>query len=105
MNLDLAISYAPVPGFPAGSAVAGIQVTVTGTAPGNTTPIVQTVAPFTLNVAFPLTVADTYTYSVQAIDAATPPDTFGDAVTGSFTITAPVTVTLTLPSSVVASQS
>jgi hypothetical protein len=103
MKLDLAISYAPVPGFPAGSAVAGIQVTVTGSLPGSV-PIVQTVAPFTLNVDFPLTVADTYTYSVQAVDAATPPDTFGDAVTGSFTITAPVTVTLTLPSSVVASQ-
>ena len=105
MNLALVISYAPVDGFPAGSAVAAIQVTVTGTAPGNTTPIVQTGAPGTLDVSFPLTVADTYTYSVVAIDAATPPDTYGTAVTGSFAIVAPATVTLTLPASVVASQS
>jgi hypothetical protein len=104
MNLALAISYAPIDGFPAGSAVAAIQVTVTGTTVGNTTPIVQSVAPGTSTISFPLTVADTYTYSVSAVDAATPPDDFGTAVTGSFVITAPVTVTLTLPSSVVASQ-
>lgn len=105
MNLNLAVSYAPVPGFPAGSVVAAIQVTVAGTAAGNTTPIVQSVAPGTSEVTFALTVADTYTYSVVAVDAAVPADTFGDPVTGSFAIVAPATVTLALPSGVVASQS
>lgn len=104
MNLALAISYAPVDGFPAGSAVAGIQITVVGSAPGNTTPIVQTVSPGTDIVSFPLAVADTYSYSIEGVDAATPPNTFGSPVVGSFAITAPATVTLTLPSSAVASQ-
>lgn len=104
MNLNLAVSYAPVPGFPAGSVVAAIQVTVVGSLPGSA-PVVQSVAPGTSEVTFALTVADTYTYSVVAVDAAVPPDTFGDAVTGSFVIVAPATVTLALPSGVVASQS
>jgi len=105
MNLDLAISYADVSGFPAGSAVAAIQATVTGTAAGNTTPIVQSVAPGTASVVFALTVADTYTYSVVAVDSATPPNEYGSPVTGSFAITAPATVTLSIPATVTASQS
>jgi hypothetical protein len=105
VNLNLQVSYADVPGFPPGSAVAAIQVTVTGSAPGNTTPLVETVPPGTAEVAVPLTVADTYTYAVQAIDAATPPNSYGSPISGSFSITAPVTVSLSLPSSVAASQS
>jgi len=104
MNLDLAVIYANIPGFPAGSVVAVIQATVTGTAAGNTTPIVQTGAPGVASLVFPLTVADTYTYSVAALDASSPPNTFGTPVTGTFAITAPATVTLSLPSTVSASQ-
>jgi hypothetical protein len=104
MNLVLAVAYAPVSGFPAGSAVNVIQATVTGTAAGNTTPIVQTAPDGTGAFTFPLTVADTYTYTVEALDASTPPNTYGTPVTGSFVVTAPTTVTLTLPSTVTASQ-
>ncbi len=105
MNLDLAVTYADVAGFPPGSAVIAIEATITGSAVGNTTPTVQTQPPGTAAFVFPLTVADTYTYSVQGIDGATPPNTYGTPVTGSFVITAPTTVTLALPSAVVASQS
>jgi hypothetical protein len=105
MNLVLAVLYSPVPGFPAGSAVAAVTATVTGTASGNTTRISQSAPAGETSFVFPLTVADTYTYSVQAVDGATPPNTYGTAVTGTFTITAPATVTLSLPSSVTPSQS
>jgi hypothetical protein len=104
MNLVLAVLYSPVPGFPPGSAVAAVTATVTGTAAGNTTPISQSAPPDEASFVFALTVADTYTYSVQAVDGATPPNTYGTAVTGTFAITAPVTVTLSLPSSVTPSQ-
>ncbi len=103
MNLDLNITaYALVPNFPLGSAVAAIQATVTGTAAGNTTPIVQSQPPGAVQFIFPLTVVDTYNYSVAGVDAAL--DTYGTAVEGSFTTTAPATVTLNLPATVVASQ-
>jgi hypothetical protein len=104
MNLDLAVVYALVPNFPAGSQVAAIVATVTGTAAGNTTPIVQSAGPGVPQFVFPLTVADTYSYSVSAVDGSTPPNTFGTPVTGSIVITAPATVTLNLPSTVTAVQ-
>lgn len=104
-NLNLAVVYADIPGFPAGAAVAAITATVTGTAAGNTTPIVQVGAPGVASFTFPLTVADTYSYSVEGVDGATPPNTYGTPVTGTFVITAPATVTLSLPSSVTPSQS
>ncbi|MGO9596866.1 MAG: hypothetical protein ACLP7Q_02470 [Isosphaeraceae bacterium] len=105
MNLDLAVAYAQVPGFPAGSVVAGIVATIVGTAAGNTTPVTQQVPPTTNDTAFSfaVTVADTYNYSVYAVDAAG--NTFGTPVTGSFAVLAPATVILTLPSAVTASQS
>jgi hypothetical protein len=102
MNLVLAVQYADVGGFPQGSVVSEIQATVTGTAAGNTTPVSQNGPPATPQFTFALTVADTYNYSVQAKDASG--NGFGTAVTGSFVVTAPTTVTLSLPSTVVASQ-
>ena len=105
MNLNLAVTYAEVPGFPAGSAVASYVAVVTGAAAGNTTPVVQTypAASAPASFVFPLSVADTYTYSISGQDASG--NTFGAPVTGSFAITAPATISLNLPSAVVPSQS
>ena len=101
MNAILSIVYAPVPGFPAGSVVANILATITGSAAGST-PIVQTGAPGATSIEFANVAADTYTYSVSGEDASG--NTYGTAVTGTFTITAPATVTLSLPSSVTVAQ-
>ena len=92
----LAITYAEVPGFPAGSVVDHIVATVTGAASSS-----QSVAPGTSSVSFSLA-AGSYTFSVQAADASGA--FFGSPVTGSFTITAPATVSLSLPASVTATQ-
>lgn len=99
MNAVMTVVYSLIGGFPAGSVVANVVASITGAA----TPVVsQTVAPGTATIAFDNVPADTYTYSVQAVDASN--NTFGTAVTGTFTITAPTTVTLSLPSSVVVVQ-
>ena len=99
MNALLAILYSDVPGFPAGSAVSHIVASITGAV----TPVqTQTVAPGAPSVTFASVPADTYTYSVAGVDSAG--NTYGTAVTGTFTVTAPATVTLSLPSAVTASQ-
>ena len=99
MNAILAIAYADVPGFPAGSVVAHISASITGAV----TPVVnQIVLPGTASITFANVPADTYSFSVAGVDASG--NVFGTAVTGSFTITAPATVTLSLPSTVTASQ-
>jgi hypothetical protein len=95
MNALASISYAPVEGFPVGSVVDHIVVTITG---ANTPAQTQNVAPGTGVVDFANVPADSYGFSVAAVDAAG--NTFGTAVTGTFTITAPQTVTLSLPSAV-----
>ena len=92
------ISYSDVPGFPVGSSVAQIVVTITGTAG----PVVQKVAPGTATVSFLDVLADTYTFDVHAEDASG--TSFGHNVTGSFVVTAPATVTLSLPSSASTAQ-
>ena len=101
-NAFLAVAYAPVPGFPAGTTVASISATITGQAAGNTTPILQTGAPGVSSIEFVNVVPDTYTYSVVAVTADGNP--LGTAVTGTFTITAPTTVSLSLPSAVSVTQ-
>lgn len=99
MNAVLAIVYTEVPGFPTGSVVDHIACSITGAA----TPILTAnVAPGTASAEFANVPADTYTFSVVAQDAAG--NDFGTPVTGSFTITAPATMTLNIPSSVTASQ-
>ena len=100
MNLDLAITYADVPNFPAGSAVAHILASITGAV----TPVVTQIAlPGAATISFANVPADTYTYSVSGVDVSN--NTFGTAVTGTFTVTAPATVTLFLPATVTATQS
>lgn len=98
-----AISYAPVPGFPAGSAVASVAVAIVGSNPANNQN--QTVAPGTASVVFNNVAADSYTYSISAQDASTPPNVFGTSVTGTFTVAAATTVTLNLPSAATVTQS
>jgi len=100
MNLDLAIAYADVAGFPAGSVVAHILATITGLV----TPVATQIAlPGSATISFANVPADTYTYSVSGVDGSN--NTFGTAVTGTFVVTAPATVTLSLPATVTASQS
>lgn len=100
MNAILAVLYSLVPGFPAGSVVASISASITGAA----TPIVtQSVPPDTAAITFANVPADSYTFSVAAVDASG--NVFGTPVTGTFVIAAPTTVSLSLPSSVTASQS
>jgi hypothetical protein len=99
MNAVLAVLYSVVPGFPAGSVVASISASITGTI----TPVVtQSVPPDTAGITFANVPADTYTFSVQGVDAAG--NTFGTPVTGTFTISAPATVSLSLPATVSVTQ-
>ena len=98
-DLSFAVTYAPVDGFPAGSAVANVVATITGT---TSAAVSQTVAPDAASIVFAAVAADTYAYSVAAVDATGA--VIGTAVTGSFVVTAPATVSLSLPSAVVASQ-
>jgi hypothetical protein len=93
-------SYVNVPGFPAGSVVANVVASITGAA----TPIVsQTVPPGTAMITFSSVPPDTYTFSVAGVDASN--NVFGTASTGTFTVSAPTTVTLSLPSGFVATVS
>lgn len=88
-----AVAYSPVAGFPAGSKVDHIAVSITGSTPANS--MNQNVAPDTASVVFNNVTADTYSFSVSAVDAAG--NTFGTPVTGTFTAV-DTTVTLSLPS-------
>ena len=98
MTAVMAIVYADVANFPAGSVVANIVATVTGSA----APVSQTVPPGTSSISFDLP-PDTYNFSVAGVDASN--NIFGTPVTGSFVIAAPNTVTLSLPSTVTVSAS
>lgn len=100
MNANIAITYTDVPGFPAGSVVDHIVVTVVGTA--NSLPNMQAVPPGTASVSFDLA-ADDYTVSAQGFPVTGPG--FGQAVTTAFSITAPATISLSLPATVSATQS
>jgi hypothetical protein len=101
-NAVFAISYAAVAGFPAGSVVDHVNVTITGSATGNTTPQSQNVPPATASVTFTNLTPDTYTYSVQGMPASGAG--YGTAVTGTFTITSVATISLNLPSAVAVTQ-
>jgi hypothetical protein len=92
MNAILNGSYIDTPGFPTGSVVANIVATIIGTTVGKAQ---QTVAPGTTSITFPNVAADTYTFEVAAVDAAG--NVFGTPSSGSFTVTVPTTVTLSLP--------
>lgn len=102
MNLDLALTYSDVPGFPVGSAVAQIVATLLGSAPG-ATKVSAAVGPAAAAIEFANVAADTYTYTVSNVDAAG--NVLGSVVTGSFTVTTPQTISLSLVTGAVASQS
>jgi len=99
VNAIGAITYADVAGFPAGSVVDHIAVTLTD-AGGVVTG--QNVPPGTATVTFTNVAAGTYATSIAAKSAAGV--TFGTAVTGTFTVDAPATVNLSLPNGATWSQ-
>ena len=89
--------YSDVTGFPTGSVVDHILVTLTGTNSVNNQS--QSVAPSTATVTFSTVAADTYTVSAQAFPATGAG--YGTAVVSApVTSTGPVTITLSLPASV-----
>lgn len=92
----LTISYQlSAPTFPAGTVVDHLVVSITGV----TNPTVaQKVAAAAPSVTFDNVQPDNYTYSVQAVDATGA--SLGTAVTGSFNVAAPATISLSLPSAV-----
>lgn len=95
MNASLAIVYALVPGFPAGTVLNHIRVTITG---ASTAAQSQTVPPGNSPVVFPSLPADTYTYAVDSIDGNS---NVLASKTGSFVVAgAPATISLGLPSTV-----
>ena len=94
----LAVSYADVPGFPAGSAVANVVASISGASS-----VSQTVPPGTAAVTFADLPAGDYSYSVSAVDASGA--VLGTPVTGTFTVAVvDTTVTLSLPSTVGVTQ-
>lgn len=92
---NFSISYADVPGFAAGTSVASISVSVTDP---NGIQSVTSVAPGSASSTYEATVVGTYAVSVQGVDQNA--NLLGSAVTASFDVAAPATVTLSLPSSV-----
>lgn len=79
--------------FPTGEQLASAVATITGTAAGNTTPIVVTLTPTEATVTVPLA-PDTYNYSIQNLDQNGA--NLGTPYTGSFVIAPPATVMLNL---------
>ena len=97
----VAVTYTPVPGFPAGSAVASILASITGANPANS--MSQSVAPGTASIVFTNVTADSYSFSISGVDANG--NVFGTPVTGTFVATGATTVTLNLPSAATVTQS
>jgi len=93
-TVDVSLTYAPQQ-FPVGTALGAIVASLTGSAAGNTTPVTQTVAAGTSDIVFSAVVPDTYAISVQQQDANG--NALGAAITGSVTVSAPSTVTLSVP--------
>jgi len=84
--------------FPSGSGpIATISYTITGSADGNITPLTGTIPLNATQLTITL-IADTYTWTLVNSDAASPPNTYGGPFTGTFTIQAPATVSLSLAS-------
>ena len=101
-NEVLSIVYADVPGFAAGTVVSNVVVSIADTSVTPATTLTQTVAPGTAAVTFPNLDAGSYTFSVAGVDAAG--TVLGTAVTGTFVVAAPATISLSLPSTVTAAQ-
>jgi len=89
----ITIGYTDVPGFPAGTAVDHYRLRVVGlVTPETSQPVTGTSVDYT----FPG--PDTYTVGVAGVGATG--TVLGTEVTTTFVVAAPVTVTLSLPSSV-----
>lgn len=101
-TVTLAVTFAPQ-SFPASTTLGSIVASLTGSASGNTTPIVQTVAAGTASIVFPNVAPDTYAISVQQQDGSG--NALGAAITGSVVVTAPSTITLQVPVAVNATVS
>jgi hypothetical protein len=103
MNEVLTITYADVPGFPVGTVVDHILITVTDAAvpPVNPT-LTQSVPDGTATVTFLNIAAGNYSFSIAGRDVSG--NVLGTPVTGTFTVTTPVTISLSLPVSATAAQ-
>ena len=96
------LSYADVPGFPAGTAVDHIVVSVTDTSVSPTTTVSQNVAAGATSVTFADLDPGSYSYTVAGVDSSGV--VLGTPVVGSFSVTAPATISLSLPSAASFSQ-
>ena len=94
------ITLGPVDGFPSGTVVDHIAVTVT--AAFLAAPQTQNIPPSQSSLVITGEAAGTYQYSVVGQDAAN--NALGTPVTGSFTLSAPATITLQLPTAVSVTQ-
>lgn len=101
-NAVLTITYAKTSGFPAGSVVDHIAVSITDTTAVPPTSVTQNLPPDTGSATFVNVAPGSYTFSVSGQDVTGA--VFGTPVTGTFTITAPATVTLSLPATASAAQ-
>ena len=103
MNEVGTITYADVPGFPVGTVVDHVLVTVTDSAvpPVNPT-LTQSVPDGTATVTFLNVAAGSYAFSVSGRDASG--NVLGKPVTGTFTVVVPATITLSLPAATVFAQ-
>ena len=107
--MKLTVTYGVTPGFAVASVVAAILLSAVGALPANSTPVTQTVAPGTESATFDSLAVDTWTFTATPVDVNgnpltaagyTPPST-AFTVTG----TGPVTVSLQVPTALVASAS
>lgn len=96
------ITYADVPGFPAGASVDHVVVSITDTSVSPTTTVSQNIAPGTASVTFANLDTGSYSYTIAGVDGSGV--VLGSPVTGSFSVTAPATITLNLPSAASFSQ-
>jgi len=95
-NVNFAIVFANVDGFPAGSAVDQLVLSISGPeASTQSLPANASTATVTINTA------GDYSATVQAVDATGAH--LGVAASATFSIAAPATVTLSLPSALSAS--
>lgn len=102
MNLNAAVSYDVVPGFPQGTVLDHIVVSLAATNPANNQS--KSAAANAPSVSFANVPADTYTVSVQGAQASGA--VLGTPVSQNITITQPVvTISLNLPSALTLSQS
>lgn len=99
-DVNLAVTLGPV-SFPAGTVLGSITAALTGTL--GTDPPAQTVAAGTTQVSFLSVPADTYTYTVTQLDSNG--NALGSPITGQVVVAAPATVTLDVPTAVVATAS